>query len=207
MGLGYDGGYRVRLFELAAGDNKSITFVGRSTTQNAGGPNGPSMVAGQPFPRDHEGHSGWTIQGIADRVPSPALDDDPHIVLLHIGTNDMYAVPKGDEAGPVSAPIRLGALMDKIIELQPESLLVVSTIVPLTFQMRTYVDEVDAYNEAVGAEVQARIDAGKHVLFVDQFEGFPESELGDMIHPNRAGYERMGEKWYAAIKDYLPEAE
>lgn len=207
MGLGYDGGYRVRLFELAVADNKAITFVGHSTMQDAGGPNGPSMVAGMPFPRDHEGHSGWTIQGIAERVPSPAFDDDPHIVLLHIGTNDMYAMANGETSGPQFAPKRLGALMDKIIEVQPDALLVVSTIVPLTFQNGSYADEVNAYNDGVVVEVNARIDAGKHVLFVDQFDGFPNSELGDMVHPNQAGYERMGAKWYEAIKPYLPEAE
>ena len=48
------------------------------------------------------------------------------------------------------------------------------------------------------------IDAGENVLFVDQFAGFPESELGDGVHPNQAGYERMAGKWWEAIESYLP---
>jgi hypothetical protein len=45
-----------------------------------------------------------------------------------------------------------------------------------------------------------RVDAGKHILLVDQFTGFPEKELADMVHPNVAGYERMSDVWCAAIR-------
>jgi lysophospholipase L1-like esterase len=51
--------------------------------------------------------------------------------------------------------------------------------------------------------VQTRASAGKHVILVDQFTGFPTSELGDGVHPNQAGYARMAGVWYEAIKSYL----
>jgi hypothetical protein len=61
---------RIPLFERAVSLGQSITFVGSSQ-------NGPQNVAGLPFPRSHEGHSGFTIedepaagrQGILDLVP------------------------------------------------------------------------------------------------------------------------------------------
>ncbi len=89
------GGYRVELFSLALAASKEITYLGGSM-------NGPTMVDGQTFPRNHEGHSGWTIKQIDDIVPDPALDETPHIILLHIGTNDMYGMPNG--ARTASAP-------------------------------------------------------------------------------------------------------
>ena len=49
-----------------------------------------------------------------------------------------------------------------------------------------------------------RGDAGKHILFVDQFMGFPGMELQDGVHPNSAGYARMARVWFAAITPYLP---
>jgi lysophospholipase L1-like esterase len=52
--------------------------------------------------------------------------------------------------------------------------------------------------------VEERADQGKHVLFVDQFEGFPTNELADGVHPNPAGYSRMANAWYEAIEPYLP---
>jgi hypothetical protein len=184
-GIGFSGGYRVRLFELALADDKEITFVGGSM-------NGPQMVSGQTFPRAHEGHSGWTISQIDGIVPDPALNVAPHIVLLHIGTNDM-------NQGTNGAPDRLGALIDQILTDLPDALLVVSNIIPFPARAAA----VSTFNAAVPAIVNTRKDAGKHILFVDQFMGFPTSELGDGVHPNQAGYSRMAGVWYTAISSYL----
>jgi lysophospholipase L1-like esterase len=155
--------------------------------------NGPTMVDGQTFPRNHEGHSGWTIKQIDDIVPDPALDETPHIILLHIGTNDMYGMPNG-------APDRLGTLIDQLITAAPDALLVVAKIIPFPGAAST----VDTFNAAVPGVVKARADAGKHIILVDQFTGFPTSELGDGVHPNEAGYNRMAGVWYDAIESYLP---
>jgi len=181
------GGYRVHLFELAVGDGKNITFVGGSS-------NGPSGdVAGMTFPTNHEGHSGWTIEQIDGITPDPALGPEPHIVLLHIGTNDMYQTPAG-------APDRLGELIDQILETLPDSLLVVSNIIPFPGGS----GPTGTYNDAVPGVVQERIDAGAHILFAEQFEDFPESELSDGVHPNNDGYDRMAQRWYDVIQSYLP---
>lgn len=184
-GFGVAGGYRIDLFERALEGNYNITFVGGSM-------NGPDMVAGQAFPRAHEGHSGWTIQQINDIVPSPALNPEPHIILLHIGTNDMVQGANGAED-------RLSALLDEIIDASPEALLVVSTIIPLPLATAS----VDTYNAALIDIVQERIDGGARVLLVDQFTGFPDNELDDGVHPNAAGYARMAGVWFEAIDDYL----
>lgn len=163
-----------------------ITFVG-------GSQNGPTTVAGKPFPRNHEGHSGQTIQWINDnRIKGGALNVNPHIILLHIGTNDMWA-------GPSGAPTRLGALIDEITTRAPNALLVVSNIIP--WPQRA--SDVNQYNSQIPNVVEQRRLQGKNVLFVDQFTGFPSSELADGIHPNAQGYARMAGKWYAAIYEHL----
>ncbi|HEX6765050.1 MAG TPA: SGNH/GDSL hydrolase family protein [Polyangiaceae bacterium] len=184
-GLVVPGGYRIELFHLALQAMKHITYVGGSV-------NGPTMVDGVTFPRSHEGHSGWTISQIDGIVPSPALGVNPHIILLHIGTNDM-------RGGVNGASTRLGTLIDQIIMAQPNALLVVSNIVPYPAESTS----VTTYNAAVPGVVQMRAQAGKHILFVDQFMGFPTSELQDGIHPNTMGYARMARAWYAAISSYL----
>jgi lysophospholipase L1-like esterase len=185
-GIGFSGGYRVELFSLALAASKEITYLGGSM-------NGPTMVDGQPFPRNHEGHSGWTIKQIDDIVPDPALDETPHIILLHIGTNDMYQMPSG-------APERLGTLIDQLITAAPDALLVVAKIIPFP----QGASAIDTFNAAVPGVVKQRADAGKHIILVDQFTGFPTSELGDGVHPNEAGYNRMAGVWYDAIESYLP---
>lgn len=184
-GIGFSGGYRVQLFRLATMNMKKITYVGSKM-------NGPQMVDNMLFPRRHEGTSGITIGGLDGRIPMPGLNEIPHIVLLHIGTNDMYMSPAG-------APDRLGTLIDGIVTAAPDALIVVSKIIPFSSGSSA----VMTYNNAIPAVVQKRIDAGKHIMLIDQFTGFPTSELGDGVHPNQAGYSRMAGKWYEAISMYL----
>lgn len=182
------GGYRIELFRLALKNGMDITFVG-------GSKNGPATVDGVTFPQSHEGHSGWTIQQIDNIVQNNnALGVNPNIILLHIGTNDMYG------SDPANADKRLGTLIDHITAKQPNALLVVSNIIPLAILATA---EVPKYNAKIPAVLNSRIQAGKNIIFVDQYTGFPTSELADQVHPNSAGYARMANKWYAAIKPFL----
>jgi lysophospholipase L1-like esterase len=195
-GIGYDGSYRVKLFSNTITDKLSITYVGKLS-------NGPSTVSGQSFPKANEGHSGWTIQQIDDIVTGKSSDASykgkklivdlaPNIILMHIGTNDMVSSSNG-------APDRLGTLIDHILADAPDALLVVSNIIPLSAASSS----VDTFNKAVPGVIEKRASAGKHIVFVDQFKDFPTSELGDGVHPNQKGYDRMADKWYPAIKSYL----
>ena len=188
-GFNIAGGYRMKLFSLANGDDHDITFVGAEQ-------NGPTEVDGVPFPRNHEGHSGWKINQLLDLIPDPAFDVTPHIVLLMIGTND---VNQSDNLS--QAPMRLGNLVDQIVMTAPDALVVVAKITPLNGAGNT---RVMTYNDAIPAVVMQRADAGKHVIMVDQFTDFPMNELADGIHPNQAGYDRMAQVWYAAIENLLP---
>jgi lysophospholipase L1-like esterase len=185
-GTGYAGGYRVELFAKSIADKKNITFVGSLQ-------NGPDTVSGVKFPQSHEGHFGWTIAQVDGLIPDPALNVSPHIVLVHLGTNDMN---QGLTSG---APDRLGSLVDQIVTDLPGSLVVVATIIPEPSQASA----INTYNSAIPGLVQTRASAGKHVILVDQFKGFPTSELGDGVHPNQAGYARMAGVWYEGIKSYL----
>ena len=126
-------------------------------------------------------------------IPTPALNPAPHIVLLHLGTNDI------NQNIASGAPDRLGSLIDQIVATLPAALVVVAKIIPEPSQA----SGISTYNAALPGVAQARANAGKHVILVDQFTGFPTSELGDGVHPNQAGYARMAGVWYEAIKSYL----
>jgi lysophospholipase L1-like esterase len=192
-GIQYDGAYRVQLFSKAVAAHQKITFTGSLS-------NGPNTVAGMPFPKHNEGHSGWTIAQDASLVPSPAFDTLPNIVLLMIGTNDVYA-----PSGQAAMPDRLGALMDKIFAAAPNALLVVAKITPLANAGSA--STIQAYNDAIPGLVQARAAAGKHVLMADMNAGFTKAMLSnDGVHPNQSGYDFMGNAWYAVISSLLPQS-
>lgn len=190
-GIGYDGGYRVALFERAHAAGKAMTFTGTLH-------NGPSLADGAPFPRGHEGRSGWKIEQVLGTVPYPALETMPHIVLLHVGTNDVYA-----REHPSAIAERLDQLLDRLEDEAPRALIVVAEIAPLTDpELRA---DAAAYNRELQRRVQARRARGEHVLTVDQFSGFSTDLLSDGVHPTQAGYEQMAAVWYSAISEYLPQ--
>jgi len=179
-----NGGYRVELFTKAVGDNLHLTFVGSQS-------NGPAMVAGKPFPKGNEGYPGITTANLnSQHIKGTALKDMPQIILLHIGTNNV---------SQANAFADLEKIVDDIVAAAPNSLLAVASIIPLGSTAA-----VPTYNAKIPDLVKKRADAGKHVIFVDQYKDFPTSELTDGVHPNDTkGYPRMGDKWYAAIKPYL----
>jgi GDSL-like Lipase/Acylhydrolase family len=198
------GGYRSQLFKLTVTNSQSITFVGRAI-------DGPAMVSGVPFPRRHEGYSGYLIDtgptrpGLLPIMDAAFAASTPHIVLLQIGTNDiaqMFDLP--------NQPNRLGILIDKIISLAPRALVVVAQIGPTNMDDRTA--RVKAFNDAIPAVVQQRVAAGKHVTMVDMFTAFTSNPayktalLFDEVHPNDAGYVLMAQTWYDTIKSILPRA-
>ncbi len=182
-----DAGYRSQLFKLIVAANQKVTFTGSLT-------NGPTQESGQPFPRMHEGHSGWTISQLSPLIPSPGLDGKPNIVLLHIGTNDIAS------RDPTGMAKRLDALLDKITQQAPDALIVVAQITPA----RTDNDIRDAYNAKIPGIVQSRAAKGEHVISVNMNK-LPMTGLNsDGVHPNDQGYAYMAGIWYAAIKDVLP---
>ena len=199
------GGYRVELFRSAHAAGKNITFVGS-------GSNGPETVDGAAFPRNHEGHSGWTIapaggrSGVSTLVATVIPQHEPDIVLLMIGTND--AIDNYDMA---NAPKRLGELIDAIYAQRPELLVVVATLIPARGDTGMGDDaelntRIARFNEAVPAVVKARADAGKHILSVDMHAPFASNTralLEDQWHPNAAGYERIGAAWYTVLQPLL----
>lgn len=190
------GGYRSPLYARILEGGYRATFVGSQS-------NGPNQVSGKPFPKQHEGHSGWTIdsgyvsfgQGISTLVPKPAFDTIPHIVLLMIGTNDV-----GSSMGTNAIADRLDRLLDKIVAAAPQALVVVAKITPIKYNPAP----LAPYNAKIPGLVQARVEKGQHFALVDMSQ-MPVADLAsDSLHPNDAGYTWMAGTWYAAIKDYLP---
>ena len=200
-GYGVAGGYRVELFRRAHQAAKNITFVGS-------GSNGPAQVDGVAFPPNHEGHSGFTINttpsrsGIAPLVATVMPTYTPHIVTLMIGTNDCI-----DSYDLANAPTRLGALIDSIFTQLPKVLIVVAQ--PIPSQDDALNQRLQTYNAAIPAVVKARADAGKHILIVDMYPviaadpNYKTTLLQDTWHPNQAGHNLLGARWYEVLAGSL----
>lgn len=181
------GGYRVELFSDAVAAGQKMTFVGSQM-------NGPTTVANIPFPKSHEGWSGYTIVQIQGKAAND-VTYGPHIILVHAGTNDTYM------SDPSGAPMRLSTLVDYLVTTFPNALVVVAKIIPYPSQA----SNVNLINQSIPAMVQSKVAAGKHVIAADLNTGFTTSSMlaGDGVHPNQKGYDWMGDTWYSVISSYL----
>lgn len=199
QGFPVAGGYRAPLFRLALQANRDITFVGSADDFSV------PTVDGVPFPRNHEGHGGWTIEGnngIAKFVGTSIPNYKPNIITLMIGTNDING-----NINVADAPNRLGRLLDSIFMQDPNILVVLAQIVPTRTDGTN--NAVKAYNAAMPDLVATRVSKGQHIVLVDMYTAFTndpnykQSLLGDNLHPNQAGYNRMAEVWFEALSPYL----
>ena len=185
-----DAGYRSGLFKLVVAANQNVTFIGSLTN-----PTAALTVSGKTFPAHHEGHDGITVSGITGYVPpAKALAGTPHIVLLHIGTNDMTS-----NADPTTTAKQLDTLVTDLVKAAPDALILVAKIIPLFYTSTTY----NNYVAQIPGIVSTHAANGEHVVMVDM-TSFPSNDYGNGVHPSDTGYAFMANLWYQAIKGYLP---
>ncbi len=184
-GLQYPGGYRRQLWRLALAAGTPISFVGSQRDA--------STYLLDP---DHEGHPGWQIQQLDQHVSSWLRIYRPHVILLHIGTNNFWQ--KGEL--PELAPRRLAQLIDRIITTAPNARLYVATLIP-SGQGDA---KVRRFNAAVPAIVADRAEQGARIALVDQHAALTSADLIDGIHPTRQGYAKMAACWWRAMAAELP---
>ena len=181
--LGYrssDGnGYRLQLYEDLSGSD--IQMIG-------------SQQSGSMGDNRHEGHSGATISQIQGYAHN-SLPQQPNIVLLHAGTNDLGMSPPTDPYD--EAPQRLGALIDTVLAAVPNAVVLVAQII--NSGNADTEARILTYNNQIPGLVQDRVNAGHHVEVVN-FSGITASLLVDRLHPVEQGYHEMGDIWFKAIQ-------
>ncbi|KAL6900231.1 carbohydrate esterase family 3 protein [Trichoderma evansii] len=182
---GGDGnGYRLRLREDLSND--IVVFAG-NVTSSVG-----NMTDGY-----FAAWNGKTIQYIENNV-GPSLEQRPNIILLHAGTNDMNPDSSISTEGndPVAASLRLGSLIDKMVESCPDAVILVAMIIGTCRAEQA--PQTEMFQSLVPGVVMSRFQAGNHVLAVD-FSTFALSNLRDCIHPTNQGYQLLGDYWYDFI--------
>jgi len=177
------GAYRNQLWKNITSNGLTVDFVGSMS-------NGGSDLGD----KNHEGHSGWRIDEISNKINYWMDTYNPDIVLLHIGTNDI-----SQNYDLYNAPNRLSDLIDKICAKLPEDgKLYVATVTPITYA------DPRSYNSQVTNIVQNKSSQGKPVYLVDMFNALTTNDLAmDGVHPNNNGYNKMGDTWFEAIRDDL----
>ncbi|MEU3600985.1 GDSL-type esterase/lipase family protein, partial [Streptomyces sp. NPDC006798] len=176
-------GYRLGLGDklVQGGHAARVNFVGSQT--NGG--------------QKHEGHSGWTIEQVSNRVESWMVAAEPNVITLHIGSNNIE-----HNVDRANAPAKVEKLLDKIFGAAPDVTVVIAPIVP---NSRTKDGEVlqplvDTFNTKLKAIVKDQQDNKKRKLDLADFSAINNGDLADGLHPNSSGYAKMADAFYAGIK-------
>lgn len=179
------GGYRIDLQPAMENRGYAIEFVGSLS-------NGPETLLSQ----HHEGHSGWRIEEICDRVTDWLQTFQPEIILLLIGTNN---IAQGHQVE--TASYRLNQLVDRIFQTAPNVKLFLASIPPMSEP--TLNQRVIKYNQKSEELVKEKQQAGKPIDFVDLYNILSLDDLPDGVHPNREGFRKMAAALEACLSAHL----
>lgn len=166
----------------------AVVAFGDSLTAGYGAPKGasyPDVLAkklGRPV--INLGLSGDTAVNAPTRLPD-VLAHRPHIVLIEFGANDYMRGMSCEEA------VRAVAQMVEAVQNAGAVAVIVDTGGP---GMGEYTKAYQRLAEEKGAVFVPAILKG---IFHDR------RYKSDMVHPNAAGYEKVAEKVYKAIKPYV----
>ena len=200
------GGYRTELYQDLTNAGITFTFVG-SQTDN---PSPALTAAGQ---INHEGHSGYRT----DQIYNNLLGSDgtagnnggywvdggngtgrsaisPDIILLHIGTNDRT---QGETVQTMYN--KLVTLLNDLKQDLPNAKIFVASLIPRTDDAGAEASQ-EAYNAMIPALVASM---GPNFHFVDMHSVVTPAEVAagnSGLHPDQAGYNAMGDAWFAAIQ-------
>jgi lysophospholipase L1-like esterase len=179
------GGYRDLLWEKIRESKWNIQFVGSEQ-------DGPATLTD----RANEGHPGWRIDQISDKIEPWLQATHPQIILLHIGTNDII-----QGASPAVAATRLTMLLKQITTFSPAAVVLVAQIIPLGYPSLNKI--VVAYDRMIPNIVRSMDIMGKHIMPVDMYNVVPVSDLRDHIHPDNGGYALIANAWYQALSSSI----
>lgn len=189
------GAYRLQLWNNFVDDGLGVDFIG--SLENEGTNIGDA---------EHEGHPGWTIDELTALVDDELLTNyQPDIVFLMAGTNDILrsgraAADNPDRLADIAAQIidELEQLIERLIDGLPEVKIFVSSLAPLAESIGNRRATIIEHFNALLPELAS--EYGQYVTYVDAGGQVDTDDLvPDGIHPNEAGYQKIGNAWYDAL--------
>jgi lysophospholipase L1-like esterase len=179
-------------------DGIHFDLVGSQNSNHNGDPLWPDY-RGHAFDRDHEGHWGWRAEQVLGGLPAWLEGYTPDIVLLHLGTNDVF-----DNQTTLSTISEIGQIIDVLRADNPTVIVLLAKILPTLDPASN--QRIDELNQQIDSIAVLKSTPESPVVVVDQNLGFSAGEdTYDGIHPNLTGEEKMAQKCYDAIIEVLLE--
>ncbi|MBT3193948.1 MAG: hypothetical protein HN341_15495 [Verrucomicrobia bacterium] len=195
-GSGAPGGYRYPLYTALTNAGYNIDYVGTQTGNS---------VAGLGAEINHEGHGGWRashatiglyehLYGWFDQI------DDPHVVLIHVGTND------SNDPDFEHCIDEVDALVTRVAQCQPDAEIVVTTLMKRGAEDLSdsrYIAITNDFNPYVYPLVTNHQAQGHNVHYLDMHAYVELADMDDNLHPNATGYQKMADAWFPVVTNII----
>ncbi|GHJ43660.1 hypothetical protein Cs7R123_10020 [Catellatospora sp. TT07R-123] len=182
--------------QLQTAGYTNIDFVG-------GVSDGGGCNPGYSYDFDHEGHGGYSATGIADnnQLPPWLAAARPDIVLVHLGTNDMW----GHYIPTATKLTAFTKLVGQMRAANANVKILVAQIIPMTAAAcSTCPADIVEFDSAIPGWAAGLTTAQSPITVVDQWTGFDAAaDTGDGVHPNTGGFQKMAARWYPALARVL----
>ena len=203
------GGYRKPLYQMLKDNGYFVTFVGKE--DNGDPANDTGFSAGMEDP-NHEGYGsarigmllngGTTEKHTALPIKTSLVNNDPDVVLILLGTNDIFGITPTDRMHHT-----MEKLVSTIFEQNPNTTVVLASIPPIS-KIEVRNADVNAYNAVLPGIVAKEKALNHKIEFADIHSVFtdPADLSGDKVHPSATGYNKMAALWYSILTgDPAPE--
>ena len=201
---------RARLLQ----DGYTINYVGPRSSVAPGD--------GIPNDLDHAGFGGYTIgpdsqtfcgtcetTGVFEHIQDYFVANDPDVVLLALGINDLFNGGSHPANYSSTAPQRYQDLVNKILQIKPSVKIIVGTIDPVKWDQSWGGDPLDNGLGALNAKIKAIADASAtdNIYFADIrnkfLTTFSAADFYDDIHFSQQGATKVADAWYHAVVPVL----
>lgn len=198
QGMGGWHTYRCYLAEDLSEAGAMFDFVG-----NRNGPlGGGAALCPQAFDEDHEAVWGFRADQMLSLVADAAVDHQPHVALVHLGTNDVLQFQSNS-----STREELRTMITDLRSANPDIVIFLAQVIPCdpvgggdpSFGTRCSLD-IPNLNSEISALAASEHTAQSPVIIVDMHSGFSLSWLRDHVHPNLEGEQFMAARWIAALQ-------
>jgi adhesin/invasin len=186
-------GYRDQLASLLAQEGISYDFVG-------------TLADGSGFDPDHQGIPGISAEQLASSVADYLKDNNPDMVLLHIGTNDI-----SNNKTPAAISNYIKSIVDALYRHNNSVRILLCGLVPRK-DSAVLDQKTRELNELLHALVLQKWEDGYNIRFVDQYGAFTSNGswqtqyMKDALHPNNAGYNQMAAAYFAIVQQAMAPA-
>ena len=172
--------YRYPLYQKLKKAGFKFSFVGSKQSRHDG------VVL------NHNGYGGQNTQFLSSKISEIYKSNPADFVLLHSGHNGFA---KNKPVPGIIASTK--KIIESIHKINPKAVIIIAKVIP-SGKLPKY-SYIPALNEEIG-----KLADSQKVYTVDMAEGFnwKEDTIGDKVHPNKNGAEKMAQKWFDVLSSF-----